>query len=335
MPELRPWQLNAALNPPRLLAAPNSNNPQSDTSAQRYAASLYLVRSLQTLSYRVLDWALDRFGRISWKNLDWISSILYKLFYQTIEYRRSLVEKHLAQAFPEKNPAARKAIEKDFYQLFADWMMEVSFMYAQDWEVVRERFEIKNLSLFHEAHARGKSVIVAMGHQFNWEWGGWIVRKDTAAPILCVYLPLKDVVFDTLFLRMRGRYGSHMLPQGQMGLRLARMRTTTHTLILMADQSPSDLERAVWLPFLNRLTAWHGGLSRAAHLGNYRVLFVEIRRLERHRYAAYPVLLSDEPRALSAEALTRLYVEHLEASLRRDPANWLWTHNRWKHSPPM
>jgi KDO2-lipid IV(A) lauroyltransferase len=335
VPGLRPWQLNAALNPPRLSAVPNSNNPQSDTSAQRYAASLYLVRSLQTLSYRVLDWALDRFGRISWKNLDRISGILYKLFYQTIEYRRSLVEKHLAQAFPEKNPTARKAIEKDFYQLFADWMMEVSFMYAQDWEAVRERFEIKNLSLFHEAHARGQSVIVAMGHQFNWEWGGWIVRKDTAAPILCVYLPLKDVVFDTLFLRMRGRYGSHMLPQGQMGLRLARMRTTTHTLILMADQSPSDLERAVWLPFLNRLTAWHGGLSRAAHLGNYRVLFVEIRRLERHQYAAYPVLLSDEPRALSAEALTRLYVEHLEASLRRDPANWLWTHNRWKHSPPM
>jgi Kdo2-lipid IVA lauroyltransferase/acyltransferase len=251
VPGLRPWQLNAALNPPRLSAVPNSNNPQSDTSAQRYAASLYLVRSLQTLSYRVLDWALDRFGRISWKNLDRISGILYKLFYQTIEYRRSLVEKHLAQAFPEKSPTARKAIEKDFYQLFADWMMEVSFMYAQDWEAVRERFEIKNLSLFHEAHARGQSVIVAMGHQFNWEWGGWIVRKDTAAPILCVYLPLKDVVFDTLFLRMRGRYGSHMLPQGQMGLRLARMRTTTHTLILMADQSPSDLERAVWLPFLN------------------------------------------------------------------------------------
>ncbi len=108
-----------------------------------------------------------------------------------------------------------------------------------------------------------------------------------------------------------------------MGLKLARMRTTTHTLILMADQSPSDLERAVWLPFLNRPTAWHGGLARAAHLGDYRVLFVEIRRIARHRYEAYPEILSDEPRSLSAEALTRLYVERLEASLQHDPANWL------------
>ena len=292
------------------------------------------MSSLHTLTYTIMDWALDHFGRLSWKNLDRISGILYKLLYQTLQYRRPLVEKHLAQAFPDKTPAARKAIEKDFYQLFADWMLEVSFLYAQDWEAVRERFEIKNLALFHDAHARGKSVIVAMGHQFNWEWGGWIVRKDTAAPILCVYLPIKNPALNTLFLRMRGRYGTFMLPQGQMGLKLARMRTTTHTLILMADQSPSDLERAVWLPFLNRPTAWHGGLSRAAHLGDYRVLFVEIRRIARHRYEAYPEILSDEPRSLSVETLTRLYVERLETSLRRDPANWLWTHNRWKHSPP-
>ncbi len=292
------------------------------------------MKSLQKLSYHIIDWALDRFGRLSWQKLDIISNALYRIIYHRLEYRRDLVQNHLAQAFPEKTPTARKVIEKEFYQLFADWMMEVSFMYAKDWEIIRECFEIKNLALFHEAHAQGKSVIVAMGHQFNWEWGGWIVRKDTAAPILCVYLPLKSPVFDTVFLRMRGRYGSVMLAQGQMGLKLARMRNTTHTLILMADQSPSDLERAVWIPFLNRPTAWHGGLARAAHMGKYRVLFVEIRRIARHRYEAYPALLSDEPHALSPEDLTRLYVEHLEASLHRDPANWLWTHNRWKHSPP-
>jgi KDO2-lipid IV(A) lauroyltransferase len=288
----------------------------------------------QKLLYYTLDWALDRFGRLSWKKLDRMSAILYHLIYHRLAYRRPLVEKHLQQAFPEKSARVRSSIIKDFYQLFADWLIEVSFMYAHDWEAIRERFEIKNLHLFHEAHAQGKSVIVAMGHQFNWEWGGWIVRKDTAAPILCVYLPVKGVVFDTLFLRLRGRYGSDMLPQGQIGLRLVRMRGTTHTLILMADQSPSDLERAVWRPFLNRLTAWHGGLSRAATLGDYRVLFVEIRRVARHRYEAYPTLLTDNPRTLTPADLTQMYVERLERSLHQDPANWLWTHNRWKHSPP-
>ncbi len=292
------------------------------------------MRPTQKLLYQVLDWSLSRFGRLSWRSLDTISGILYSLLYKRLGYRRELVRYHLEKAFPELSPQTRLSIEKEFYQLFADYMAEVTYMYANDWEAIRAQFEIRNLELFHEAHAQGRSVIVAMGHQFNWEWGGWIVRKDTAAPILCVYLPLSDPVFDTLFREMRGRYGSEMLPQGRMGFRLARMRRTTHTLILMADQSPSNLGEAVWLPFLNRDTAWHGGLYRVAQLSDYRVLFVAIQRQARHAYVAYPEILTDKPGALSAEALTQLYVQKLEASLRQDPANWLWTHNRWKHQRP-
>lgn len=288
---------------------------------------------METLSYQLLDWVFTRFGRLSWGQRDQVANRLYYLLYRVWGYRRELVRRHLRQAFPDKPETWITDTEKAFYQLFADWMMEVCFMHAHDWEAVRERFEIKNLELFHEAHRRGQSVIVAMGHQFNWEWGGWIVRKDTSAPILCVYLPLSWLAADRFFLRLRGRYESEMLPLGKMGARLVRMRSTTHTLILMADQSPSDLERAYWMPFLNRPTAWHGGLERSARLGGYRVLFVEIVQTTRHRYEAYPTLLTDEPAHLPEGQLTRLYVEALETSLRRSPHNWLWTHNRWKHSP--
>lgn len=277
--------------------------------------------------------ALERFGRLSWEKLDIISGFLYRLLYRVWGYRRELVRRHLRQAFPDKPELHLTQIEKDFYQLFADWMMEVSFMAAHDWEAVRERFEIKDLHLFHEAHSRGQSVIVAMGHQFNWEWGGWIVRKDTKAPILCVYLPLSGVAADKLLLELRGRYGTEMLPLGKMGARLSRLRSETHTLILMADQSPSDLKRAYWVPFLHRLTAWHGGLERSARLTKSRVLFVEIVQIARHRYEAYPRILTDTPHQLPEGHLTQLYVQALEASLRRYPHNWLWTHNRWKHSP--
>ncbi|MCS7154174.1 MAG: lipid A biosynthesis acyltransferase, partial [Bacteroidia bacterium] len=109
---------------------------------------------------------------------------------------------------------------------------------------------------------------------------------------------------------------------------------TTHTLILIADQSPANLQKAYWVPFLNRLTAWHGGLERSARLGEYRVLFVEIIQTARHTYIAQPHLLTDEPASLPEGELTRRYVQLLEASIRRAPHNWLWTHNRWKHSPP-
>ncbi len=292
------------------------------------------VRQQDRFLYALMDQLFRGFGRLSWRKLDIIAGALYKLLYSTWGYRRDLVRRHLRQAFPDKPEPHLTQIEKDFYQLFADWMMEVCFMHARDWDAVRERFEIKDLHLFHEAHARGQSVIVAMGHQFNWEWGGWIVRKDTTKPILCVYLPLSGAAADKFFLDLRGRYGSEMLPLGKMGARLVRMRSETHTLILMADQSPSDLPRAYWTAFLNRPTAWHGGLERSARLLNYRVLFVEIVQTARHKYEAYPHVLTDDPRSLPEGRLTELYAQALEASIRRAPHNWLWTHNRWKHSPP-
>ncbi|MCX7605935.1 MAG: lysophospholipid acyltransferase family protein [Bacteroidia bacterium] len=290
-----------------------------------------MLSSKQRFLVKLFDFILDRFGRLSWQKQDRISGILYRILYKTWGYRQELVRKHLVSAFPDKPHTWIAQTERDFYQLFADWMVELCFMHAQGWEAVRERFEIKNLHLFHEAHQRGQSVIVAMGHQFNWEWGGWIVRKDTLAPILCVYLPLSSPAADTFFLKLRGRYGSEMLPLGKMGARLARMRSTTHTLILMADQSPSDLQRAYWLPFFHRDTAWHGGLERSARLGGYRVLFVEIVQRARHRYEAYPELITDDPRSLPEGEITRRYVAALESSIQKQPHNWLWTHNRWKH----
>ncbi|MEN3040060.1 MAG: lysophospholipid acyltransferase family protein [Bacteroidia bacterium] len=290
----------------------------------------WIDRALLTL----LHWGSSSLGRLSWERLDKVSNIIYYILYRLWGYRKELIRRHLRQAFPEKPETHLTQIEKDFYHLLADWIVELSFMYRRGWEAVRERFEIKNLHLFHEAHQRQQSVIVAMGHQFNWEWGGWIVRKDTLAPILCVYLPISGRAADEFFFRLRGRYGTEMLPLGKMGARLARMRSETHTLILMADQSPSDLQRAYWVPFLNRLTAWHGGLERSARLLGYRVLFVEIVQVARHKYEAYPHILTDDPRALPEGKLTELYVQALEASIRRSPHNWLWTHNRWKHSPP-
>ncbi|MCS7162373.1 MAG: lysophospholipid acyltransferase family protein [Bacteroidia bacterium] len=288
----------------------------------------------QRLIYTLMNKGFAWVGRASWRTLDFLSGWIYKSLTRGLRYRRTLVAAHLQQAFPELSEKARQDIEKAFYQLFADWMVEVAFMHARGWEAVAERFEIKNLHLFDEAHDRGQSVILAMGHQFNWEWGGWVLRRVTKAPILCVYLPINAAGPDRFFRELRGRYGTEMLPLGRMGARLARIRHLTHTLILMADQSPSDLARAHWIPFLNRLTAWHGGLERSAQLGDYRVLFVEIVRVARHRYEAYPSLLTDTPAALPPGELTRQYVAALEASLRRNPENWLWTHRRWKHSPP-
>lgn len=290
----------------------------------------------QRLIYGLADYFFRGVGSFSLPNLLRISDYMYRLLYKTWGYHIPIVRQHLQAAFPDLSEKERLHIEKEFYQLFADFFIQTAYMWARDWDTVRERFEIREVkTYFHTYYQQGRNVVVAMGHQFNWEWGGWIVKKDTPFHILCVYLPLGSQAFDRLFFRLRARYGTEMLPLGKMGPRLIKARSMPTATILMADQSPSNLPESHWIPFLNQPTAWHGGLARFARLMNAVVLFVEIRKLARWEYAAFPQVLTEDPKALSPRSLTQMYVEKLETSIRQQPANWLWSHRRWKHKPPL
>ena len=43
-------------------------------------------------------------------------------------------------------------------------------------------------------------------------------------------------------------------------------------------------------------------------------------------------LITDKPREKTDFELTDLYFEKLQATIRRDPTLYLWSHNRWKRT---
>ena len=66
----------------------------------------------------------------------------------------------------------------------------------------------------------------------------------------------------------------------------------------------------------------------------YAAFFTSMRRVRRGYYEMtfHPLAAAQEP--LEPEAFTARYAQQLEADIRREPANWLWTHRRWKLAPP-
>jgi KDO2-lipid IV(A) lauroyltransferase len=53
-------------------------------------------------------------------------------------------------------------------------------------------------------------------------------------------------------------------------------------------------------------------------------------REARGRYQMTYTLITRDAAAMTPEAVMRSYYDLLEADIRRDPANYLWTHKRWK-----
>ena len=104
---------------------------------------------------------------------------------------------------------------------------------------------------------------------------------------------------------------------------------------MLADQEPVSSERKHWLRFLNRDTAFFLGprksrapcatrrsscRSGASRAGHYEVEFV-------------PLVAAGEQ--LPPGEFTARYARMVEEQIRAAPADWPWSHKRWKLKKPL
>ncbi len=280
--------------------------------------------------YSVVFDILNGISRLPLFVLYRLSYFFYLLTWWVLGYRKKTVFKNLLLAFPEKTPAERKKIAKDFYRHFWDNWLEALKLLSICPEDLRSRVT-GQLDILDKIHAEGKSCYILPGHQFNWEWAGAYVALRGPFTMLAAYSPLSNKVFDRLFLFLRRRFGTILLPFNNMRHGMLPYRNRQYALALMADQSPPGPEKNYWPLFFHTPTAFLKGPEAGARMGNLPVVFVSISQPRRGYYHLLAVLLTHNAGLLAPGELTKLYAQQLEASIRANPSSYLWSHNRWKH----
>lgn len=260
-----------------------------------------------------------------------LSYIFYLLTWRLLGYRKKTVLKNLALAFPEKTPAQRREIAKEFYRRFWDNWLEAVKLLSISPEDLRSRVT-GELGILDKIYADGKSCYILLGHQFNWEWANACVTLRGPFQILAAYSPLSNTIFDRLFLYLRRRFGTVLLPFNNMRHGMLPYRNRQYALALMADQSPPLPDKSYWIHFFATPTAFLKGPEGGARLGNLPVVFVSLSRPRQGYYHLHAVQLTSNAGTLAPGELTKLYVQQLEAAIRANPASYLWSHNRWKHT---
>jgi len=175
-----------------------------------------------------------------------------------------------------------------------------------------------------------KKCHLLLGHNFNWELGCLAVADRIHQVFLGVYMPIKNKIFDRLFIKLRSKTGASLLPATDMRNAILPYRSTTYLLALMADQNPGEPSRAFWLHFFNKPAPFHKGPESGARLGNFPVLFCQLIKEKRGYYRIVFEMGAEDPRSMLLGGLTKKYVDYLERILREQPENWLWSHRRWK-----
>jgi KDO2-lipid IV(A) lauroyltransferase len=264
------------------------------------------------------------------------SDVVYVLLYHLLGYRRKVVRQNLVNAFPEKNEKEIKEIEKRFYRYFCDLFLETfkSLTISKESMVAHCRFEPETLAIFQKLADENQSFIVAMGHFGNWEWGGNTFSICCRHQLYVIYHPLTNRYFNSLVYRMRTRFGSRLIPMKDTLRDMLNNRGTLNATAFIADQAPLP-DRAYWMEFMNQETPVFLGIEKIALKMKYPIVYISIRRVKRGYYRVFAEKIELPSSLQKPGTITEIHTRKLEADIRLQPENWLWTHRRWKHVRPQ
>ena len=267
--------------------------------------------------------------------LYFFSDIVSFLTFYLVRYRRKVVQQNLKRAFPSKSIKELKQIERQFYRHFVDFIFESIKSVSISSKEVLKRTSIKNPELLDELFNQDKNVIVTCGHYNNWEFYSLSLPELTKYTTYSLYQPLKNEFYDQILFDSRTRYGMQLIATKDIVPFFSASNNEKKMVIIVNDQSPSNLNAAHWNTFLNQETGWNIGPEKLAKKYDYTVLFGHSKKVKRGYYEVEFELITESPSSTSLGEITDAYTQLLETLIQENPQFWLWSHKRWKHQRPV
>ncbi|MCX2741674.1 lysophospholipid acyltransferase family protein [Pontibacter anaerobius] len=262
------------------------------------------------------------------------SDFLYFVVYYAVGYRKKVVLNNLRNAFPEKSYADIQQISKAFYKQFMDVVVEILKLRSMNAAEMERRIVFSNQELLDNFVQQGKTVITMGSHSCNWEWVLSAGAVQFSFPAYGIYKPLNNPFFEAFMLKTRSKLGARLIKMKDTLRDFAANRNMPRVVAMLSDQTPLKSEITFWTTFLNQDTPFYEGAEKLATRFGYPVLFLDVKRTARGYYTLRFELISDGSPAATGPgqpSITEIFAQKLEAAIRRNPANYLWTHKRWKH----
>ena len=276
-----------------------------------------------------------------------MGDILAWLLRVVFRYRYSVVLINVARSFPEKGYYGLPKVTREFYNHFGELMAETIWFCGSGYDRVRKSGIVKftNPEVLAAYFENSPSVTVLSTHCGNWELlGGIFAYLDntgvkyqfTQDNMRVVYKKLSDDVANEVFKRNRlsplGEGKENCVIESSNILRYAiAHRHEKNIYVYPADQAPYWKTGKHFIgEFMNQPTnAMQGSMGVACKL-SHGVLYLKMKRVKRGEYEMTVVPMCENASQTTPEELIRKYYDLLEEEIRETPANWLWSHKRWK-----
>lgn len=247
-----------------------------------------------------------------------------------LRYRVRVARENLRACFPEWPEARLQQVLNEHFRHQGEVLAEALKLGTFSGTDLAQRVDFVGYEPILEHLRSGQALLLLTSHQCNWEWLVQANVSELGVPIFAAYKPPHGAAADRATLWLRGRLGVHMVPGKRLLRTVARQRHNVHVVGMMADQVPTSSGGRVWLTFLGRDTAFFPGPAEIARVCKYTTYFVGMHRIARGRYRTRvaPIATALEP--IDTGTFMARYAAQIEMDVRAAPADWAWTHRRWK-----
>ena len=286
-------------------------------------------------------------GKLPLKFHYFMGDILSWIAEKLLRYRTDVVWINISRSFPEMKYKELKKVYRDFYRHFGEIFAETIWFAAATYKRLFKSgiVTVTNPEEINDIFLSTPSMTVLSTHCGNWElMGGFLGYRTSSGVkvaieeehIQVVYKKLSNPVSDEVFRRNRVAaleiVGTSCEIESSNILRQTlKQKNDRKVYIYPTDQAP--YRKAGKHPigeFMSQPTNVMLGSVGVACKLSHSVMYMKMKRVERGRYEMTLIPICRDASQLTPEELMRKYYDLLEEEIRETPANWLWTHKRWK-----
>lgn len=288
-----------------------------------------LVRRARSTALRILVPLLTQtVGRLPYWGLALFARGLARMLMVTNRRHRVLAKKHLKMAFPEASESEIATLVRKCFLNAALNAVETLHLLARGYEAFDQRLVVEGAENLERE--RGKRLLVLSCHSGFWEILG-IAGARYGMPFFGIGRRPDDPAVADIVSRVRTAVRGLNIERGTVEGR-SRLRQALRGdggLVMLIDQDTKV--DGTWVPFFGRMAYTPVGAAEMALKHKMQVVptFSERREGGRHVVRFLPALdLPDD-----VTAATAVMTAAIEEQIRRNPAQWVWWHRRWRRQP--
>ena len=242
--------------------------------------------------------------------------------------RRHVTHTNLRLCFPELSDAEHQHMFKKVFRHNGIGLMEAAMAWWAPRSWFKQRVTLKGQEHLDAALAKGKGVIMLGAHFSTLDLGGLLFSFQY--PLNTLYRPNNNPLLDRIIYNGRARF-THNINRSDFRSVIRKLKN--NEIIWYAPDQDFGMKQSVFVPFFGVPAATLTATTRLAKLNNSPVLMLSQHRTENGQYELelYPAIEPFPTGDLQQDAC--LINRAIETAIRKDPAQYMWVHKRFKSHP--